>query len=110
LWASTGTKDPAAPDVLYVEALAAPDTINTMPEKTLLAFADHGKVKDAMRFDGGNAEAVLAEFTRDGVNDEALAADLQREGTAAFAKSWGDLMACIASKSDVLTQTYLGGD
>ena len=110
LWASTGTKDPAAPDVLYVEALAAPDTINTMPEKTLLAFADHGKVKDAMRFDGGNAEAVLAEFTREGVNDEALAADLQREGTAAFAKSWGDLMACIASKSAVLTQTYPGGD
>src|SRR5450830_1728744 len=104
LWASTGTKDPAAPDVLYVEALATPDTINTMPEKTLLAFADHGKVKDAMRFDGGNAEAVLAEFTREGVNDEALAADLQREGTAAFAKSWGDLMACIASKSDVLAK------
>src|SRR5450759_342759 len=110
LWASTGTKDPLAPDVLYVEALAAPDTINTMPEKTLLAYADHGKVKDAMRFDGGNAEVVLAEFTREGVNDEALAADLQREGTAAFAKSWGDLMACIASKSAVLTQTYLGGD
>src|SRR5450755_2988930 len=109
LWASTGTKDPGAPDVLYVEAPAAPDTINTMPEKTLLAFADHGKVKDAMRFDGGNAEAVLAEFTREGVNDEALAADLQREGTAAFAKSWDDLMACIASKSAVLTQTYLGG-
>jgi transaldolase len=110
LWASTGIKDPLAPDVLYVEALAAPDTINTMPEKTLLAFANHGKVKDAMRFDGGNAEAVLAEFSREGVNDEALAADLQREGTAAFAKSWGDLMACIASKSAVLTQTYLGGD
>src|SRR5450830_560261 len=110
LWASTGTKDPAVADTLYIEALAAPDTINTIPEKTLLAFAEHGKVKDAMRFDGGNAEAVLAEFTREGVNDEALAADLQREGTAAFAKSWGDLMACIASKSAVLTQTYLGGD
>ena len=104
LWASTGTKDPAAPDVLYVEALAAPDTINTMPEKTLLAFADHGKVKDAMRFDGGNAEAVLAGFTRAGINDEALAADLQREGTAAFARSWNDLMSRIASKSDVLTK------
>ena len=104
LWASTGTKDPAAPDVLYVEALAAPDTINTMPEKTLLAFADHGNVKDAMRFDGGNAEAVLAEFTREGVNDEALAADLQREGTAAFAKSWSDLMYRIASKRNVLTK------
>lgn len=104
LWASTGTKDPAAPDVLYVEALAAPDTINTMPEKTLLAFADHGKVKDAMRFDGGNAEAVLAGFTRAGINDEALAADLQREGTAAFAKSWNDLMSRVTSKSDVLTK------
>ena len=103
LWASTGTKDPAAPDVLYVEALAAPDTINTMPEKTLLAFADHGKVKDAMRFDGGNAEAVLAQFAREGVNDEALAADLQREGTAAFAKSWNDLLYRVASKNEVLT-------
>jgi len=102
LWASTGTKDPAAPDVFYVEALAAPDTINTIPEKTLLAFADHGKVKDAMRFDGGDAEAVLAEFAREGVNAEALAGDLQREGTAAFAKSWSDLMRCIASRSDVL--------
>lgn len=97
LWASTGTKDPAAPDVLYVEALAAPDTIDTMPEKTLLAFADHGKVRDAMRFDGGNAEAVLAQFAREGVSDEALAADLQREGTVAFAKSWSDLMSRIDS-------------
>jgi transaldolase len=103
LWASTGTKDPAASDIVYIEALAAPDTINTIPEKTLLAFADHGKVKSAMRFDGGNAEAVLAEFSREGVNDEALAADLQREGTAAFAKSWSDLMSRIAAKSEVLT-------
>ena len=103
LWASTGTKDPLAPDVLYVETLAAPDTINTMPEKTLLAFADHG-VKDAMRFDGGNAETVLAEFTREGVNDEALAADLQREGTESFAKSWRDLMYRIASKNEALTK------
>jgi transaldolase len=102
LWASTGTKDPAARDVLYLEALAAPDTINTIPEKTLLAFADHGKVKDAMPVDGGNAEAVLAEFARAGVNDEALAADLQREGAAAFAKSWSDLMDRIASKHEVL--------
>jgi transaldolase len=103
LWASTGTKDPAAADTLYIEALAAPETINTIPEKTLLAFADHGKVKDAMRFDGGNAEAVLAEFAREGVNDEALAADLQREGAAAFAKSWSDLMSRIAAKSEVPT-------
>jgi len=104
LWASTGTKDPAAPDVLYVEALAAPDTINTLPEKTLLAFAEYGKVKDILPIDGGRAEAVLAELTREGVNDEALAADLQREGTAGFAKSWRDLMDRIASKSKVLTE------
>lgn len=104
LWASTGTKDPAAPDVLYVEALAAPGTINTVPEKTLLAYADHGKVKGAMQLDDGNAESVLAEFTRAGVDDEALAADLQREGAAAFAKSWSDLMHRIASQSDVLTK------
>jgi transaldolase len=103
LWASTGTKDPAAPDTLYIEALAAPDTINTIPEKTLLAFADHGKVKDVLPVDGGYAEAVLAEFTREGIDCEALAADLQREGTEAFAKSWSDLMDRIASKSEALT-------
>ncbi len=105
LWASTGTKDPAAPDTLYVETLAAPHTINTMPEKTLLAFADHGNVKDTMRFDGGAAEeAVLAEFTHEGINLEALAAQLQREGAIAFVKSWRDLMAQIASKSEVLAK------
>jgi transaldolase len=104
LWASTGTKDPAARDVLYVEALAAPDTIDTMPEKTLLAFADHGKVKDAMPWDGGDAEAVIAEFKRAGVDDGALAADLQREGAEAFAKSWSDLMGRIASKSEALAK------
>jgi transaldolase len=103
LWASTGTKDPAAPDILYIEALAAPDTIDTMPEKTLLAFADHGKVKGAMRLDGG-AEAVIAEFKRAGVEDGALAADLQREGAEAFAKSWSDLMSRIASKSEALAK------
>jgi transaldolase len=102
LWGSTGTKDPAARDVLYVEALAAPGTIDTMPEKTLLAFADHGKVEDAMRSDGGDAEAVIAKFKRAGVDDDALAADLQREGAEAFAKSWGDLMSRIASKSKAL--------
>ena len=104
LWASTGTKDPAASDTLYLNALAAPDTINTIPEKTLLAFADHGKVADAMRLDGGYAEVVLAEFTREGINDEALAADLQREGTAAFAKSWRDLMSQIAAKIEAPTK------
>jgi transaldolase len=98
LWGSTGTKDPAAPDGLYVEALAAPDTINTMPEKTLVAFADHGEVKGAMPIDGGDAEAVLADFAAAGVDDDRLAADLQREGTAAFAKSWNELMRRIAAK------------
>ena len=98
LWGSTGTKDPTAPDGLYVEALAAPDTINTMPEKTLLAFADHGEVKGAMPIDGGDAEAVLADFAAAGVDDQTLAAALQREGTASFAKSWNELMRRIASK------------
>jgi transaldolase len=104
LWASTGTKDPAALDTLYVEALAAPDTINTIPEKTLLAFADHGEVTDSLPVDGGFAEVVLAEFRREGINDEELAADLQREGAAAFAKSWDDLMYRIAEKSDALAK------
>ncbi|OIQ95841.1 transaldolase [mine drainage metagenome] len=104
LWASTGTKDPTAPDVLYVEALAAPDTINTMPEKTLLAFADHGKLGKVLPAEEGYAEAVIAEFTREGVNDEALAAELQRQGTAAFAASWRDLIARIAAKGALLQQ------
>lgn len=98
LWGSTATKDPAAPDGLYVEAPAAPDTINNMPEKTLLAFAGHGEVKDAMPIDGGDAEAVLADFAAAGVDDQALASGLQREGTAAFARSWNELMLRIASK------------
>jgi transaldolase len=109
LWASTGTKDPAAPDTLYIEALAAPDTINTMPEKTLLAFTGHGEVKDALPADGDDAEEVLAEFARAGVDNAALAAQLQREGAQSFAKSWNDLMDCIASKSAGLMQTHPGG-
>ena len=99
LWASTGTKDPSAADTLYVEALAAADTINTIPEKTLLAFADHGKVGGALSADGGYAEAVLEEFRREGIDDEALAAKLQREGVDAFAKSWGELLFRIREKS-----------
>ena len=99
LWASTGTKDPAAPDTLYVEALAAAETIDTIPEKTLLAFADHGKVGATLPADGGYAQAVLDEFRREGVDDEALAARLQREGVETFAKSWSALMARIEEKS-----------
>jgi len=102
LWGSTGTKDPAAPDTMYVEALAAPDTIDTIPEKTLLAFADHGRVKDVMPIDGGDAEVVLKEFAQAGVNDADVAAELQREGAEAFSKSWNDLLKCIASKSEML--------
>ena len=99
LWASTGTKDPAAPDTFYVEALAAADTIDTIPEKTLLAFAEHGKVGAVLPADGGYAERVLDEFKREGVDDEALAERLQREGVQAFAKSWSGLMARIREKS-----------
>lgn len=105
LWASTGTKDPEASDILYIKALAASDTINTIPEKTLHAFADHGEVKGVLPADGGDAEEALAEFTRTGVDDVALAAQLQCEGTTAFDKSWKDLMDCIESKSDALSKS-----
>ncbi len=98
LWASTGTKDPAAPDTLYVQALAAPGTINTLPEKTLLAFADHGRVERALPLDGGYAEAVIEEFHREGVDDNALAARLQSEGVEAFAASWHALLTRIREK------------
>ena len=99
LWASTGTKDPNAPDTLYVEALAAPDTINTMPDKTLLAFADHGALHGVMPVDGGDAEETLGKYARLGIDAATLAAELQREGTQSFVESWRDLMGRIASKS-----------
>ena len=98
LWASTGTKDPAAPETLYVQALAAPGTINTLPEKTLLAFADHGQVGQPLPADGGDAQAVIDEFRSEGVDDDALAAQLQREGVDAFATSWHALPARIREK------------
>jgi transaldolase len=109
LWASTGTKDPSAPDTLYVEALAAPDTINTIPEGTLQAFADHGRVNGALPMDGGDAEDVIAEFARHGVDDTTLAAQLQREGTEAFDKSWQDLLECIRTKSAKLKPVERAG-
>ena len=109
LWASTGTKDPAASDVLYIDALAAPDTINTMPEKTLHAFADHGSAKSRLPADGGDAESVIAEFARCGVDDTALAARLQQEGTAAFAKSWRDLLGTITEKAEALPAANVSG-
>ena len=104
LWASTGTKDPAASDTLYVEALAAPDTINTMPAKTLRAFAEHGTLS-AGRALGGDAKRVLARFVYAGVDIEALSIQLQRDGVRAFVNSWNALLECISEKSSALVQT-----
>jgi transaldolase len=109
LWASTGTKDPAAPDTLYLEALAAPNTINTVPEKTLLAFADHGKVRGAMAADGADAEKVMGAFGRAGVEEKSLAVQLQHEGAESFSKSWSDLMEVIAARSATLVKSASGG-
>ncbi len=105
LWGSTGNKDSDVSDTLYIEALVAPDTINTMPDKTLLAFAEHGKVKTLMPSDGGDAEAVLAAFARANVDDVVLAAKLQREGVQSFAESWNHLIDCIAAKDVVGEQS-----
>jgi transaldolase len=102
LWASTGTKDPAAPDTIYIAPLAAPQTVNTMPEATLLAFADHGSVASVMQRDGGDAEAVLESFVRAGIDLEALAATLQSDGAEAFVKSWHGLLAVLEAKSATL--------
>jgi transaldolase len=102
LWASTGTKDPKASDVLYIKALAAPFTVNTMPEGTLKALADHGEISEIMSADGGDCEAVLDQFTKAGINVDSLAARLQDEGAKAFVSSWNDLMGVIASKSATL--------
>jgi transaldolase len=104
LWASTGTKDPKASDVLYIKALAAAFTVNTMPEGTLKALADHGDVGPLLPVDGGNCEQVLAEFARAGIDIDALAAQLQDEGAKSFVKSWDELMAVIASKSAALAK------
>jgi len=102
LWASTGTKDPDASDVLYITALGAPDTINTIPEATLLAFANHGAPGEPLPFDGGDAEKVIAAFAKAGIDDDKLAADLQREGAESFVKSWKDLLDRIRSKHTAL--------
>ena len=104
LWASTGTKDPKASDVLYVKALAAPFTVNTMPEGTLNALADHGELGSIMAADGGDCETVLAQFQKAGVNIDSLATQLQSEGAKSFVKAWNELMEVISSKSDTLQQ------
>jgi transaldolase len=98
LMASTGTKDPNAPDALYIEALAAPLTINTMPEKTLLAFADHGELGEPLPADGGDSEQVLAAFNEAGVDTDALAARLQKEGAEAFVGSWREMLETVAKQ------------
>jgi transaldolase len=105
LWASTGTKDPKAPDVLYLEALAAPDTIITIPDATLLAFADHGTVGELLPADGGDADPVVASFGQAGVDVAALGDKLQRDGASAFVASWKDLMERIAAKAEALRRT-----
>jgi len=102
LWASTGTKDPKASDILYVKALAAPFTVNTMPEGTLKALADHGELAGVLPADGGDCEEVLTEFARAGIDIGALAAKLQDDGAKSFVNSWNELMEVIASKSAAL--------
>jgi transaldolase len=102
LWASTGTKDPEASDTLYVKALAAPFTVNTMPEATLNALADHGELGAILPADGGDCEQVLSGFAKAGIDVDALAARLQDEGAKSFVASWNELMACIDSKSSAI--------
>ena len=102
LFASTGTKDPEASDTLYIEAFAAPDTINTMPEKTLEAFADHGTVGDPLPKDGGDADQVFQAHREQGIDTDELAARLQQEGAEAFVKSWTELLGTIKSESERL--------
>jgi len=108
LWASTGTKDPKASDVLYIKALAAPFTVNTMPEGTLKALADHGELGTILPADGGDCEEVLGQFAKAGIDVESLAARLQDEGAKSFVKSWNELMAVITSKSAALKDAVAG--
>jgi transaldolase len=104
LWASTGTKDPKAPDVLYVKGLAAPFTVNTMPENTLKALADHGEISEIMAANGGDYDTVLDQFATAGIDIYELAAKLQEEGAKSFVSSWNDLINVIASKSSKLAK------
>jgi transaldolase len=108
LWASTGTKDPATSDIFYIKALAAPFTVNTMPEKTLQALADHGELGAVLPADGGDCEEVLARFAAAGIDVDTLAGQLQDEGAKSFVKSWNELLAVIDSKSAAL-KTALAG-
>lgn len=102
LWASTGTKDPKASDILYVKALAAPFTVNTMPEGTLKALAEHTELGSILPADGGDSEEVLAQFTKAGIDIDALAVQLQEDGAKSFVQSWNDLLSVIVSKSSAI--------
>jgi transaldolase len=108
LWASTGTKDPKASDTLYIKALAAPFTVNTMPEGTLKALADHGHLDTILPADGGDSDAVIQEFSGAGIDVDALAVRLQDEGAKSFVRSWNDLMAVLTSKSAESTRAVAG--
>ena len=101
---STGTKDPKASDILYIKALAAPFTVNTMPEGTLKALGEHTELGSIMAAEGGDCEEVLAQIAKAGVDVDVLAAQLQEEGAKSFVKSWNELMSVIASKSEALKQ------
>ena len=105
LWASTGTKDSTASDVLYIKSLAAPFTVNTMPESTLKAFGDHGEIGQTLSVHARYCDDVLAKFAKAGIDTDTLTTQLQDEGAKAFVKSWKDLMECIASKSEMLRKT-----
>lgn len=102
LWASTGTKDPAASDVLYIKTLAAPLTVNTMPESTVKALADHGEIGEMLPADGGDSEELLSRFAKAGVDVDALATTLQDEGAKSFVESWNELISVISAKTEVL--------
>jgi transaldolase len=102
LWASTGTKDPKASDYLYVRALASPNTVNTMPEGTLLKFGEHGTLGRVLSAGGGDAEETIMKISRLGVDMNALGAQLQKEGADSFVKSWNEMMDVVATKAQSL--------
>jgi transaldolase len=102
LWASTGTKDPLASDILYIKALAAPFTVNTMPEGTLKALSNYSEIGEIMPVDGGDCEETLAKFVKAGIDLDALATKLQEDGAKSFVKSWNELIEVISSKSKTL--------
>jgi transaldolase len=102
LWASTGTKDPDASDVLYIEGLASPFTVNTMPDKTLNAYADHGRAVEPLAADGGDCDETLAAFNEAGIDTDALASKLQRDGADAFSASWRDMLETVSGEREKL--------